>query len=135
VELLLLKWHDIIDHVGKADPLSKSAFLCTAPLKTNQTKILVGYDPEFESEKPRLEDSRAKLALGRSIERHLGRLLTPVYQPLKSDDRRPLPADKPVSDSSADNTQELSGMMKWYANPVVKTVVDAFNGEITDIRE
>lgn len=135
VRVLLEKWHDIIDLVGKADPLSKSAFLGTAPLRTTDMQLIVGYDPEFESEKSRLEDSRAKLGLGRAVERFLGRMLSVAYESLKPDDRRPLPADKPVSDSSADNTQELTGMMKWYANPVVKTVVDAFNGEITDIRE
>jgi DNA polymerase-3 subunit gamma/tau len=135
VRVLLEKWHEIIDQVGKADPVSRSAFLDTAPLRTADMQLVVGYDPEFEAEKARLEDSRAKLALGRAVERYLGRMLSVVYEPLKPDDHRPLPADKPVSDSSADNTQELTGMMKWYANPVVKTVVDAFNGEITDIRE
>ncbi|MEE9367494.1 MAG: DNA polymerase III subunit gamma/tau [Pontiella sp.] len=135
VERLLLNWHDIVDHVSKADPLSRRYLLDTAPLRTDETHMFVGYDPEFSSEQKRFDDPRTKLALRRASEKYLGRLVSIIFEPLKTDDRRPLPADKPVSDSSADNTVELTGVMKWYANPVVKTVVDAFNGEITDIRE
>jgi DNA polymerase-3 subunit gamma/tau len=132
---LLANWHDIVAHASKADPLSHRYLLDTAPLRTDETHLIVGFDPEFSSERARFDDSRTKLALGRAVEKHVGRLLAISFEPLKADDHRPLPADKPVSESSADNTVELTGVMKWYANPVVKTVVDAFNGEITDIRE
>ena len=128
-------WHKIVDQVSKADPLSRRYLLDTAPLRTDETYLVVGFDPEFSSELKRFDDSRTKLSLGRAVEKVVGRLLSISFEPLKSDDRRPLPADNPVSESSADNTVELSGVMKWYANPVVKTVVDAFNSEITDIRE
>ncbi|VGO15623.1 DNA polymerase III subunit tau [Pontiella desulfatans] len=135
VELLLEKWHDIIDHVGKADALAKGSLLNTAPLRTDETHLVVGYDPEFSNDLKRLEDDRAKLALARAVDRHLNRLLAVSYEALKPDDPRPLPADSPVNDLGPDNTQTLTKEQKWYANPVVKTVVDAFNGEITDIRE
>jgi DNA polymerase-3 subunit gamma/tau len=135
VEVLLKHWHGIIDHVGKADSLSYRYFLDTAPLRTDETHLIVGYDPEFSGEIERMQDSRAKVALARAVERYLGRMVSVSFEPLKPDDRRPLPADHPVSDSGADNTQELGALQKWYANPVVKTVVDAFNGEIADIRE
>jgi DNA polymerase-3 subunit gamma/tau len=135
VERLLAKWHEIVDQVGRADALSKRYFLDTAPLCTDETHLVVGYDPEFADERKRLDDSRAKLALARAVEKQIGRLLSIRFEPLKPDDPRPLPADTVVSDSSADDTVQLSGIAKWYANPVVKTVVEAFNGEITDIRE
>ena len=54
---------------------------------------------------------------------------------VKTDDRRPLPADKPAGKPGADDGKKLSATGKWYANPIVKTVVEAFNAEITDIRE
>ena len=119
----------------KADPLSRRYLLDTAPLRTDETHLVVGFDAEFSNELKRFNDSRTKLALARAVEKYTGRMLSISFEPLKSDDRRPLPADKPVSKISADNTEELTGVTKWYANPVVKTVVDTFNGEITDIRE
>ncbi|MDZ8120419.1 DNA polymerase III subunit gamma/tau [Pontiella agarivorans] len=135
VETLLKTWYEIIDQVGKADLLAKSSLLNTAPLKTTETQLVVGYDPEFTNDRSRLEDNRAKLALSRAVERYLGRQLSVVYEPLKADDPRPLPADKPMNSSGAGKTQMLTKEQQWYANPVVRLVVDAFNGEITDIRE
>ena len=135
VELLLKHWHEIVDHVGKADPLSRRYFLDTAPLRADTDHLVVGYDPEFNEEQERFDDSRAKLALARAVERYLGRLPAILFEPLKSDDRRPLPADHPVGDAGNADDRELTGLSKWYANPVVKTVVEAFNGEIEDVRE
>ncbi len=135
VNLLLENWHEIIAQVAKIDPLSRRYLLDTAPLRTDDLQLVVGFDPEFSSERKRFDDSRTKLTLGRVVEKQVGRFLSILFEPLKADDHKPLPADTPVSESSADNTVELTGVMKWYTNPVVKTVVDAFNGEITDIRE
>ncbi len=135
VKLLLNCWNDVIDHVSKADPLSRRYFLDTAPLRTDSTHLVVGFDPEFASEKERFDNARTKLALARVVEKHIGRLLGVLFEPVKSIARKPLPADHVVPATSADNTQKLTGLQKWYANPVVKTVVEAFNGEISDIRE
>jgi DNA polymerase-3 subunit gamma/tau len=135
IETLLKCWHDIIDHVSKTNPLARRYFLDTAPLRTDATHLVVGFDPEFSGELKSFDNSRTKLTLARAVEPHIGRLLGVSFEPLKSDHRRPLPADHMVSDTSGDSTQELTGLMKWYANPVVKTVVEAFNGEISDIRE
>ncbi len=134
VGLLLKCWHGIIEHVSKADPLSRRYFLDTAPLRTDATHLVVGYDPEFSEEMERLGNSRAKLALAREVEKHLGRMLSVSFEPLAADVRQALPAERPVAESAGDS-KELTGENKWYANPVVKTVVEAFNGEISEIRE
>ena len=133
--LLLEKWHEIVDQVGKADPLSRRCFMDTAPLRTNESQLTVGYDPEFSDELKRMNADRPKLALARTVERYLGRMLSVHFEPLKADDPRPLPADHPISEQGPNDTVELSKEQKWYANPIVKSVVDTFNGEITDIRE
>lgn len=134
VGLLLECWHSIVDHVSKADPLSRRYFLDTAPLRTDATHLVVGFDPEFAAELERFDNSRAKLALAREVEKHLGRMLSVSFEPLADTTRMPLPADRPVA-GSAGNPKEPTGESKWYANPVVKTVVEAFNGEISEIRE
>ncbi|MDH3982327.1 MAG: DNA polymerase III subunit gamma/tau [Kiritimatiellaceae bacterium] len=136
VDILLSKWHKIIKQVEQANSLLKGYLLNTAPIRTDETHLVVGLDPEFSKDRNRLEDDRAKLALARAVERHLGRLLAISYETLKPDDPRPLPTDHLINnDQDPDNTQMLTKEQKWYSNPVVKTVVDAFNGEIIDIRE
>jgi DNA polymerase-3 subunit gamma/tau len=135
VDLLLEHWNEIVDHVGRADPLSRRYFRDTAPLRTDDEHLVVGYDPEFRKELERFDDSRAKLALARAVERYLGRLPAVRFEPLKPDDRRPLPADHLIRNPDSADAAEMTGLSKWYANPVVKTVVEAFNGQIEDIRE
>ena len=135
VEILRTQWHNIVDHVGKADPLSRRYFLDTAPQSTDVTHLVVGYDPEFSEEMKRFDNSRAKVALAREVKKHLNRMLEVRFEPLKVD-HRPLPADHLVTDRRNEaSMDEKEGLQKWYANPVVKTVVESFNGEITDIRE
>jgi len=133
IELLLKGWHDIIDRISKADPLSRRYFLDTAPLRTDATHLVIGFDPEFSGELERFDNQRTKLALARAVERHVGRMLGILFEPLKPEHRQPLPSDHVPA--SGDPKKALSGEAKWYANPVVKTVVEAFNGEISDIRE
>ncbi len=135
LEILLKNWHSIVDHVGKADPLSHRYFLDTAPLRTDDTHLTVGYDPEFKEDLARFDDSRTRLALARAVEKYMGRLPAILFEPLKPDDHRPLPADHGVEDTGNQGSRALTGPAKWYANPVVKTVVEAFNGEIEDVRE
>jgi DNA polymerase-3 subunit gamma/tau len=129
VEFLLKGWHDIIDRISKADPLSRRYFLDTAPLRTDATHLVVGFDPEFSGELDRFDNARTKLALARAVEKHVGRMLAVSFEPLNPADRRPLRS------AGKEPAPALDGESKWYANPVVKTVVEAFNGEITDVRE
>ncbi|MEN7973570.1 MAG: DNA polymerase III subunit gamma/tau [Verrucomicrobiota bacterium] len=135
VELLLKGWHDIIDHISKADPLSRRYFLDTVPLRVDDAHLVVGFDPEFSSELERFDNPRAKLALARVVEKKVGRMLGVLFEPLKPGHRKPLPSDHAVSATSDHSSPTLTGEAKWYANPVVGMVVEAFNGEISDIRE
>jgi DNA polymerase-3 subunit gamma/tau len=136
LECLLTNWHAIVDQVGRADPLSRRYFLDTAPLRVDDAGLVVGYDPEFKEDLQRLDDARARLALARAVEKHLGRMPSISFEPLRPDDRRPLPADHPVDGTgNGQEAQQAGGLSKWYANPVVKTVIEAFNGEIEDVRE
>ncbi|MDF7807228.1 DNA polymerase III subunit gamma/tau [Pontiellaceae bacterium B12219] len=135
VNLLLEKWHDLIEETGRANSLAKSYLLNTAPLRTDETHLTVGFDPEFSNDRKRLEDDRTKVALSRAVEKRIGRMLSIVFEPLKADDIRPLPSDSPVTGHGPGGTVIQTKEQKWYANPIVKLVVDTFNGEITDIRE
>ena len=133
---LLLLWRKITDHVAKADPLSKSYFLDTAPVGWDGARLTVGFDPEFESERERFDSSRTQLALGRAVDRalDLGRLPAVVFRPLREGDPRP-PADRLVESSPpAGSPSAPPGPSKWYAHPIVKEVVEIFNGEIVDVR-
>lgn len=135
IEQLLKKWHEIIDRIAKTDPLSRRYFLDTTPLRTDATHLVVGFDPEFSGELERFDNPRSKLTLARMVEKHVGRLLSVSFEPLQPEDRRPATAAPEINSKADQPSSGLSGEAKWYANPVVKTVVEAFNGQISDVRE
>ena len=135
VKRLTSCWNDVVEQVSKANPLSRRYFLDTAPLRTDITHLVVGFDPEFANEKECFDNARTKLALARAVEKHIGRMLGVVFEPFKSGFRKPLPTDHVIPAATADPAQKPNDLQKWYANPVVKTVIETFNGQITDIRE
>jgi len=134
IKILEYQWRDVIDYMSKADSLSRRYFIDTVPLRVNDSCLVVGYDPEFAAEQEAFKAERTLQTLSRVVERKLERKVRIDFEPLTEETKKELPADHLVS-SEKENDVELTGIRKWYANPIVKNVVEAFNGEITDVRE
>jgi len=134
IKILEYQWRDVIDYMSKADSLSRRYFIDTVPLRVNDSCLVVGYDPEFATEQEAFKAERTLQTLSRVVERKLERKVRIDFEPLTEETKKELPADHLVS-SEKENDVELTGIRKWYANPIVKNVVEAFNGEITDVRE
>ena len=132
---MLKGWKTITDQVSAADPLARRYFLDTMPLRTTTTHLVVGYDPEFSEELERFDNPRTQLTLARVVKKQLGRILEILFEPLPSGVQTELPSDHIVVPKTPDRRSNDPEEEKWYANPVVKTVIEAFNGQITDIRE
>ncbi len=126
-------WKKVVERASAADPISRRYFLDTAPLRIDATRLVVGFDPEFSGERQRFDTPRTKLALARSVERLIDRMVSVEFEPLPPDAVRSLPSDHSVE--AKPSAKELGGEAKWYANPVVESVVEAFNGTIESVRE
>jgi len=135
ISLLESQWRDVIDYMSKADSLSRRYFIDTVPLRIKETALVIGFDPEFVSEKEAFEAPRIYQTLSRLIERKLGRKVRIDFEPLSQEIKKVLPADHPVDEEKKTGDEELTEIQKWYRNPVVKNVVEAFNGAIIDVRE
>jgi DNA polymerase-3 subunit gamma/tau len=135
IKLLENQWRDVIDYMSKVDTLSRRYFIDTVPLRIEEAVLVVGVDPEFVTEKEAFEAPRIYQTLSRLIERKLDRKVRIDFEPLTSETKKVLPADHLVAEKKESSGEELSGVQKWYKNPVVKEVVEAFNGAITDVRE
>ncbi len=125
-------WNSLTNEVVKVDSLAKRYLHDTVPLRLDERVLTVGYDPEFAAEKERFEEHRLKVALGRAVEKVLGRTVLFAFEPLGEDCRQSLPSDHPVGDLTEVSQVALDQVE--YEHPVVKEVVEIFNGSITDIR-
>lgn len=132
---LKAEWPQIVDKVARAYPLAEQHYRSTLPLSMDETHLVVGFSPRFSSDLARFEESRALGTLCREIERCCGMGYGVHFEPLPEEVVVEQPLVEPQKKMVPQPDNELNERAKWYANPVVKTVVDAFNGEIKAIIE
>ena len=130
---LCADWNALTDEVVKVDSLARRYLHDTVPLRLDERVLTVGYDPEFAAEKERFEEHRLKVALGRAVERVLGRMVSFEFEPLDEGTRQSLPSDHQVAEEPSEVSKAALNQVE-YEHPVVKEVVEIFNGSITDIR-
>ena len=130
---LCADWNALTDEVVKVDSLARRYLHDTVPLRLDERVLTVGYDPEFAAEKERFEEHRLKVALGRAVERVLGRMVSFEFEPLDEGARQSLPSDHQVAEEPTEVSKAALNQVE-YEHPVVKEVVEIFNGSITDIR-
>ena len=135
LQILTSSWRSLVERASKAAPLSRRYLLDTVPLRVEPTHLVVGFDPEFAQERKRFDHSTSRMALARGVEAEIGRLLEIRFELLPAGFTKPLPADHAPDSSPKEKSSQRTGELKWYANPAVKEVVEAFNGEIVDVRE
>jgi hypothetical protein len=92
----------------------------------------VGVDPEFPAITAALGHPENKQALRREIKKEIGVDVRIEVSPMINQEHPILPTDMVVEEYGDDEAQALQ---TWYAHPVIKQVVNAFNSQITDIRK
>jgi hypothetical protein len=103
------------------------------PVAIENNTLVIGYDPEFASEAERFNEHRLQVALSRSIEKKIGRKFQLQFRPLEEGRQQVLPTDHPIEQPVPIALSAELDQVE-YDHPVVKEVVDIFNGRITDIR-
>lgn len=133
VQALITDWPHITDAAAKADSLSKSYLHDTVPIALENNILVIGYDPEFASEVERFKEHRLQIALSRSIEKKIGQKFQLQFRPLVGENSQVLPTDHPIEEPTPIALSAELDQVE-YEHPVVKEVVEIFNGRITDIR-
>ena len=133
VQALITDWPHITDAAAKADSLSKSYLHDTVPIALENNILVIGYDPEFASEVERFKEHRLQIALSRSIEKKIGQKFQLQFRPLVGENPQVLPTDHPIEEPMPIALSAELDQVE-YEHPVVKEVVEIFNGRITDIR-
>ena len=126
LEPLKTAWPGLIEHISKGAPLSKHYLADTVPLSVSETHVTIGIDPEFAGELPSLENPRTLLLIQKTLSAFLKRPVSAGFSVLAGR-QKTLPAGIPE--------QGVPDKQKYYNNPSVRSVLEAFSGEITDIRE
>jgi DNA polymerase-3 subunit gamma/tau len=126
LEPLKTAWPTLIEHISKGAPQAKHYLTDTVPLSVSETHVTIGIDPEFANERANLENPRTLLLIQKILSAFLKRPVSADFSVLTGRPK-PLPTDAPAKGSL--------DKQKYYNNPSVRSVLEAFSGEIIDIRE
>ncbi|NCC49987.1 MAG: hypothetical protein EOM20_02100 [Spartobacteria bacterium] len=147
LQMLVTRWHEILDRVGQTAHLARSYLLDTKPIAVDADQVRIGFDPEFANEKDKIDYPHNKKALQKAISDLLGRQVNVVFSVL--DAKSTLPGDvkmvQEVKNPAADDKiipvltgkSSFSAQVKktWQKNPAVRRALEIFNGDIIDVRE
>ncbi|MFA7256366.1 MAG: DNA polymerase III subunit gamma/tau [Kiritimatiellales bacterium] len=126
LERLKTAWIGLIEHISKGASQAKHYLADTVPLSVSETHVTIGIDPEFAGERSNLENPRTLLLIQKTLSSFLKRPVSAGFSVLAGKPKA-LPTDAPA--------QGVLDKQKYYENPSVRSVLEAFSGEIIDIRE
>jgi hypothetical protein len=111
-----------------AAPLLKEA----EPLRLEGDHVILGFDPEFGEHLKRVDNSRTRMAIekaiGRELRRDVGVKFVLEERPQAESEPQPPPKGGAPAPAPA-RRRALAD------DPIVRKTMEAFGGEITDIRE
>ncbi len=136
-------WHDLIEQVTHAAPLAGRYLVDAKPLLVSATSVTIGFDPEFADELENIDVPRNRKALQKVLSRFLHRDITVNFKVMAEGETLPgdikLPAGHAASarakKEKPSDPAALTAEQRWIRDPVVRKVLEEFNGEIIDIRE
>lgn len=138
---LFVHWHDLIEQAAHAAPLVKTYLIDAKPLAVTDQEVVVGFDPEFESSMENIDLPRNRNVVQKVLTRFLHREIVVRFKVMDAKDTLPGEIKLPEGHTREKDVAEtippeaLTAEQRWIQEPVVRTVLEEFNGEIIDIRE
>ena len=140
LQMLTAQWHEIIDRVGKSVSLAKGMLIDTRPTEVTESRIVIGFDPEFARNLERIcGNPMYTRAIQGVLLQVLKRTVNVECKVLSegADGRVDVPADHTVESAGSQSMSAKGAKSKqeWVKDPVVRKAMEIFNGGIVDIRE
>ena len=136
---LELNWHELMDQVGHVAPLAKTYLLDARPCRVDAESVAIGFDPEFAESMDNIDVPRNRSALQKVIGRFLGREIKIQFclaeVSAKAEDKPAKSKRMAQPEESETLPPPVTAQQKWMREPAVQKALEAFNGQILDIRE
>ncbi|MCO5061276.1 MAG: DNA polymerase III subunit gamma/tau [Kiritimatiellae bacterium] len=128
-------WSGVVEKAGEVNPLMRSSLKDATPVGVDDDSVTLSFDPEFASSLEKLNVPRSIRLLQKLVEEILRR---PVSLNLVVGAPRPdaeilNPTDSKPAGKHPDSSE--AGKRDWRKEDAVRRAMDAFNGDIIDVRE
>jgi len=134
-------WPEVVRRVGKVVVGSASALAELVPLAVEGNHVVLGYPLEFRERMAMLQQTRLQSALQQILRRYLDQDMAIRLQafdgppPVVAVPARIAAEAAEACDGIAARSEPAgSSRASWYQDPHVEAVLEAFNGEIAEIR-
>ena len=151
LERLREHWHEVVEKVGRIAMLARGSLVDAHPVSVDKNgRVVIAFDPEFEDDIKKLESPRSVKAVHHAIRGVLNREVNVVFtvdaDGAKPARKRPAPtapthaapepeaAPEPAPKTEAKAAAPRS-KKNWARDPAVEKVMEAFGGQIVDVRE
>ena len=140
---MVAHWHEMVDRIGHTAVLAKGYLLDAKPVSITGNTVTIGFDPEFATNKDKIDFPRNRNAIKQVLGEVLKRDVNVEFTVL--DSRSTLPGDiklkqthpgteaAPASQTKAALTAKTR--LEWIKDPTVRKTLEMFNGDIIDVRE
>ena len=122
---LVKQWPTIVERIGNAVLLAKKYLVDAKPVKVEGEHVVVGFDPEFSGEVENFRNPRTQKVVQRAIADVLNREIVVEFKVLPG--ATAAPASEAPRPAAKDKRE-------WHKHPAVNNVLEAFNGDIGEIR-
>ncbi len=119
------QWPKLVEQVGNAVLLAKKYLVDARPVSVAGNHVVIGFDPEFASEMGNVQNVRTQKVVQRVISDALGREVTVEFKV------RTATAAAPEAAAPRPTSKEKR---EWHKHPAVNNVLEAFNGDIGEVR-
>lgn len=147
LEMLVGKWREIVEKIGKMAISAKSPLIDARPASVEGNRVVIAVDPEFADEIEELKSSRNLKAVQHVLSAVLNRTVTPDFEVKEVDKaqktgsldenmtggQEKAPSNMPASDGTAEKGKKTK--KEWMKEPAVQKTLEMFGGTIVEIRE
>jgi DNA polymerase-3 subunit gamma/tau len=116
------QWAALVEKVGNVILLAKKYLVDARPVSVAGNHVVIGFDPEFASELGNVQNARTQKVVQRFVGEVLGREVTVEF---KVGGTAATAAPEPATPKDK---------REWHKHPAVNSVLEAFNGDIGDVR-
>ena len=133
---LVQQWSALVEKIGGVDLMAKKYLVDAQPVSVVGDHVVIAFDPEFAGEIANVRNPRTQKVVQHVLREALGRAVAVEF---KVGDAATMPAaPRPPPAAAAPASAAPAGGPKdkrdWHKHPAVNNGLEAFNGDISDVR-
>lgn len=140
---MVRKWPEIVERVARIAPLVRGVLTDAVPVAVEGSRVSISFDPEFAEEIGNFESGRGRKAVEYVLKSLLKREITVDFivgsdaqsvEPVGEENGR---ADSEVvfDDEGEKGKSDVRTLQNWIKDPVVRKILEKFDGTILRVRE